>query len=242
VFDLKQSTAITIPFFAHDGNGDGVPAIADGSWTKRISKNGGAWAAMTVTITEGENGWYFLPIGTGHSDTLGFLAVSLSAAACKRVNLMWRVSANLIDDVAAYVDTEVAAIKAKTDQLTFTAANKVDATIQAAADLAQAAADKVWSTTTRALTDKAGFSLTSAEEDTIVDKVWDEAIAGHLTAGTTGAKLNGLSSDPWTSALPGIYTEGSAGQILGNIGRGLVRIEGYIIRPQLPPWAPGYGP
>lgn len=30
--------------------------------------------------------------------------------------------------IAAYIDTEVAAIKAKTDQLTFTAANKVDAT------------------------------------------------------------------------------------------------------------------
>ena len=54
--------------------------------------------------------------------------------------------------IAGYIDTEVAAIKAKTDQLTFTLAGKVDASIQAAGDFAQAAADKVWSTTTRSLT------------------------------------------------------------------------------------------
>lgn len=44
-------------------------------------------------------------------------------------------------DIAA-VKTDTAAVKVKTDSLTFTTANKVDATIQAAADFAQAAADK----------------------------------------------------------------------------------------------------
>lgn len=36
----------------------------------------------------------------------------------------------LLDTIAGYIDTEVAAIKAKTDQLTFTVANKVDAQSQ----------------------------------------------------------------------------------------------------------------
>jgi hypothetical protein len=182
----------------------------------------------------------------------------------------------VIDD---FVDTEVAAIKAKTDQLTFTGANKVDASILAAGDFAQGAADKVWSTAARALTDKVGFalsaagiqaiwdqltsgltaagsigkkladwvlgsdskvllsnnahtgaviptvttvsgdvSLASADEDAIVNKVWDEAIADHLGAGSTGAALNGAGSagDPWTTALPGAYGAGTAGNILGN--------------------------
>jgi len=55
----------------------------------------------------------------------------------------------VIDD---FIDTEVAAIKAKTDQLTFTIAGKVDSSIQAAGDFAQAAADKVWSSAARTLT------------------------------------------------------------------------------------------
>jgi hypothetical protein len=53
-------------------------------------------------------------------------------------------------------------IRAKTDQLTFTSAGKVDATIQAAGDFAQAAADKVWSTAARILTAVTGFNDLSA--------------------------------------------------------------------------------
>ena len=204
--------------------------------------------------------------------------------------------------IAAYLDTEVAAIKAKTDQLTFTTANKLDATIQAAGDFAQAAADKVWATAARTLTafgfsvtvgtnsDKVGYSLSSggiqaiwdaltsalsttnsigklivdnvnatissratqtsvdtvagfldteiaaikAKTDNlpaapaavgdiptanqIADQVWDEAIAGHLTGGSTGAALNGAGSsgDPWTASLPGAYGAGTAGKIIGD--------------------------
>jgi len=50
------------------------------------------------------------------------------------------------------------------------------------------------------------------------DGVWDEAIAGHLAAGSTGEKLNaaGSAGDPWTTALPGAYGAGSAGKIVGD--------------------------
>lgn len=70
-----------------------------------------------------------------------------------------RASQASLDVVDDFVDTEVAAIKAKTDQLTFTTANKVDSTIQAAADFVQAAADKVWATATRRLTDGTNIVL-----------------------------------------------------------------------------------
>ncbi len=100
MFALKQSTAITVPFFAHDANGDGVTGIVNASWNKRISKNGAAFGDMTVTITEAENGWYFLSLSTAHTDTLGFLAISLSAAAAKRVNLLFRVDLRLLDDLS----------------------------------------------------------------------------------------------------------------------------------------------
>jgi len=52
----------------------------------------------------------------------------------------------------------------------------------------------------------------------IADAVWDEAIAGHLGAGSTGEALNaaGAAGDPWTTTLPGAYGAGSAGYIIGN--------------------------
>lgn len=97
---IRQLTAIEWDFFAMDANGDGVTGIADVSWTKRIKKAGGAFAAMTATITERENGWYSFTLGTGHNDTLGCLSISFSATGVKRVNLQFLVRARSIDDLA----------------------------------------------------------------------------------------------------------------------------------------------
>lgn len=91
-----------------------------------------------------------------------------------------RASQASVDAIDDFVDTEVAAIKAKTDQLTFTNANKVDAGVLTAADFAQAAADKVWSSATRTLT-ALGASL--------VQEIWDRATSALTTAGSIGKLL-----------------------------------------------------
>jgi hypothetical protein len=48
--------------------------------------------------------------------------------------------------------------------------------------------------------------------------VWDETLAEHLAAGTTGNALNaaGAAGDPWSTALPGAYGAGTAGKIVGD--------------------------
>jgi hypothetical protein len=85
--------------------------------------------------------------------------------------------------ILAAVDTEVAAIKAQTDQLTFSG-GKVAAQLLAAADFAQAAADKVWATAARTLTASLDPALA-----TIVAGVWDELTATARTAGSYGQLL-----------------------------------------------------
>lgn len=47
---------------------------------------------------------------------------------------------------------------------------------------------------------------------------WDVTLASHLTPGSTGAALNaaGSAGDPWQTALPGAYTAGQAGYIIGH--------------------------
>lgn len=52
-------------------------------------------------------------------------------------------------------------------------------------DILQTAADKVWSTTTRALTDKVGFALSSAG----VQAIWDALTSALTTAGSIGKLL-----------------------------------------------------
>lgn len=68
-------------------------------------------------------------------------------------------------------------------------------------------------------TDKLQVHAVEIDNGLIADAVWDEALSGHLTAGSTGEALNdsgGAASDPWNTALPGSYTAGKAGYILGT--------------------------
>ncbi len=104
------------------------------------------------------------------------------------------------------VSANVAAIKAKTDQLTFTIANKVDSAIVSAASLTQAAADKVWATATRTLTefgftvdatlaDKTGFSLSTAG----ILAIWHQLTSAISTVGSVGKLLKDKIDDTITS-------------------------------------------
>lgn len=52
-----------------------------------------------------------------------------------------------------------------------------------------------------------------------VDAIWDEDVnAAHQTADTAGKKLDdaGAAADPWTTLIPGGYTAGMAGKIVGD--------------------------
>ena len=100
MYPIKEDTAITIPVFAHDASGDAVTGMVDGGFTKRISKNGGAFAAMAVTIAEMENGWYEIPLTSSHTDTAGVLSLTFTNASCKQINVQLRVHARLPDDLA----------------------------------------------------------------------------------------------------------------------------------------------
>lgn len=62
----------------------------------------------------------------------------------------------------------------------------------------------------------AGLAADAVAE--IADGVWDEAISGHLTAGSTGNALNaaGSAGDPWSTVLPGAYGAGTAGRLVGR--------------------------
>lgn len=97
----------------------------------------------------------------------------------------------------------------------------------AAASFAANALDAVWSTAVRLLTAGTnivlakGTGITGLNDPTAAenaDAVWDEALAGHLGVGSTGAALNaaGGAGDPWSTAIPGAYGAGTAGKILGD--------------------------
>lgn len=60
--------------------------------------------------------------------------------------------------------------------------------------------------------------FTDLSPQSLAQAVWQALAADFNDAGTMGNKLNGAASagDPWTTELPGIYPEGSAGKIVGS--------------------------
>lgn len=163
---LKQSTARNLLVFMTD-SADHVTGKASLTLTITASKDGGAFAAISPAVTERGNGWYSLALTTAHTDTLGDLALHVTASGADPSDVREQVFAGLpgesvavasiaanavnasalaadavteiqaglstaadLATVAGYIDTEVAAIKAKTDSLTFSVAGQVDANIQ----------------------------------------------------------------------------------------------------------------
>lgn len=133
--------------------------------------SGSTGAALNAAGAAGDPWQTALPGAYGAGTAGKIVGDNVNATISSRAT---QTSVDTIDD---FVDTEVAAIKAKTDQLTFTTANKVDAAFNAAADFPQAAADKVWSSAARTLT-SLGASL--------VQEIWDRATSALTTAGSIG--------------------------------------------------------
>lgn len=121
MYEIKLSTALNVMIFAFDANGDAVLGKVDGDWTKIISKNGGNFLAMTVTITEAQNGWYSLTLSAGHTDTLGVLSMSFTAPGVKQVNLQYRVESQIVQDIVAGQTYPAGAI-----QFTYTMTNSLN--------------------------------------------------------------------------------------------------------------------
>lgn len=135
---LPLSTAVNKMVFMTDATGhiDGATGL---TLTITASKNGAAFASITPTVTERGNGWYALALTTSHTDTLGDLAVHITASGADPTDLKYVVGPALPDVNAAKIGgqtptvnptmaDDVADIKAQTDQFVFTTANKVDAT------------------------------------------------------------------------------------------------------------------
>jgi len=95
---LKQSTAANVMVFMTD-SADHVAGKTGLTLTITASKNGAAFASISPTVTERGNGWYNLALTTAHTDTLGDLAVHVTASGADPTDFLCRVSARLVDDV-----------------------------------------------------------------------------------------------------------------------------------------------
>lgn len=205
---LKQSTAVSVilgPFVDSTDGATAETGLTISQADIRLSKNAGAFAQKSDTAgaTHMENGHYSAALNATDTNTLGHLRVAVAESGALPV---WRdflvLPANVYDSLLGADKLQV-----HVDEMT---AGIITAAV-IAADAITAA--KVAADVTTEIA--AGLSIPTAAA--IADAVWDESLGAHLTAGSTGDALNdaGASGDPWNTALPGSYTAGQAGHILG---------------------------
>jgi hypothetical protein len=145
---LAQSTAYTVIIKAFLDT-DHVSAATGKTIAITLSKAGAAFgnpSAGATNATEVAGGWYKVDLSTTDTNTLGDLVVRGTNAdiddteqVCQVVSATTGGATNLdaavstlatqasVDTIDDFLDTEIAAIKAKTDSLTFSTANRVDA-------------------------------------------------------------------------------------------------------------------
>ncbi len=223
---LKQSTTTTIHLGPFVDDTDGKTAETGLTITAYLSKAGAAAVARNsaTAISHDREGYYRVELNATDTNTAGPLRVFSSTAGALPV---WRDFTVLPAQVYDSLITASDALQVHTNELT---ANLITANALAADAVAEIA-DAVWDEAQSGHTTAATFGryLDAEVSDavagaapsaaTIADAVWDESLSGHLTTGSAGDALNdagGSGADPWASALPGAYSAGQAGWIIGQ--------------------------
>lgn len=108
----KQSTAKNVMVLMVDST-DHVTGKTGLTLTITASKDGGAFGAISPTVTERGNGWYNLALTSSHTDTLGDLALHITGLAADPADMVLLVEAQSVDDVlptASYIAPDNATI------------------------------------------------------------------------------------------------------------------------------------
>lgn len=108
---LKQSTGRNVLVFMTD-SADHVTGKASLTLTITASKDGGAFASISPTVTERGSGWYSLALTSSHTDTLGDLALHVTATGADPSDVREQVFAGLPGESVAVASIAAGAITA----------------------------------------------------------------------------------------------------------------------------------
>jgi hypothetical protein len=134
-----------------------------------------------------------------------------------------RATQTSVDAIDDYVDTEVAAIKAKTDLIVAFPDNFASMVINAnnghVAVTVHAIQAGAYTSAAFAANWFTAAGLASDAVTEVVNGVWNEPTSGHTTAGTTGKALidSGAAGNPWSTDLSTGYSGTQAGNILNSV-------------------------
>ena len=237
---LKQSTAADVVIGPFVDDADGKTAETDLTISQgdcQLTKNGGAVAQKNDATAASHlgGGYYKVPLNTTDTNTLGRLRLYVNESGALPVWMDFMVMpANVwdslfgADKLQVHVDEMTAGIV--TAAVIATGAIDADAIADNAIDAAAIATGAITAAKFAAgAIDAAAIAANAIDASAlaadavaeIVDAVWDEDIAGHMTTGTTGALLEEAAADVsyvWDELLEDHEIAGSMGEALAGAG------------------------
>ncbi len=217
-----KNVALRITFPILDADGDLVTGAT--GLDSEVSIDAGTFGDCTNEATEiaTSSGMYYLDLTSGemNGDTIAIIVKTTSVGA-KTTPIVMYTAARSINDLAFPTTT------GRSLDVTATGAAGIDwANVENPTTSLNLSSTTVG--TAAALTtnnDKTGYRLSA----TGVDDVWDEALSGHTTPGTTGKQLADISTGTaptvgaiadavWDEAIAGHLSSGSTGEALNAAG------------------------
>jgi hypothetical protein len=87
---IRQSAVRNVMVFMTQ-SGDHVTGLTGATLTVELSKNGGAFASISPTVTERAYGWYNIVLTASNTDTLGDLALHITASGADPNDVLMEV-------------------------------------------------------------------------------------------------------------------------------------------------------
>ncbi len=231
----KLSTARNVIVFMTTAT-DHVTGLAGLTLTITASKDGAAFAGISPSVTDRGSGWYSLALTTSHTDTLGDLALHITATLADPSDLVLQVCSELPGQLSA---SGIQSIwDALTSALTTSGSigklfvDNLNATVGSRSTLTAAG---VWdaltsgittsSTIGKLLVDNVNATISSRSTLTAAG-VWDALTSGIVTANSIGklivdnvnATISSRSTltaaGVWDALLSGITTTASIGKLI----------------------------
>jgi hypothetical protein len=166
--------------------------------TVTLRKAGGSFAAPAGAVSEIANGWYRVAANATDNNTTGALILHATGAGADPTDKEFQVVAH--DNVSTATPSvgTATSVSGAVGSVTGNVGGNVVGSVASVTNdvgITQAGADRVWSTTTRALTDKIGFALSAAGNLAI----WDVASSLLTTVGSIGKRIvDFLTGDSFT--------------------------------------------
>jgi hypothetical protein len=224
----KRAAAFTVTFPIYDADGDLVSAAA--TLDSEVSKDAGTFTDVTAEATEiaTTSGMYTLALTATEmtADIVATITKTTTAGAKTAVNVMYTAARQLIDLAFPAVSGRSLAVDAS---------GRVDLGLWVGVAPSALITGRV-DANAQVVGDKTGYALTAAEQDGIVDKVWDELLSAHVAAGSfgraaqpirdgtaAGGAVGSITLDAAASAVDDFYNDAVV-QITGATGVGQARL------------------